>query len=82
MSELEKLHQADRERLEELQLQMRESTAEFLKRIKDLEYKLERADDKKASSSSSDSDEDKDKIKDMKKKLKQLEDDHEKCGDF
>ena len=49
---------------------MRESTAEFLKRIKDLEYKLERADDKKASSSSSDSDEDKDKIKDMKKKLK------------
>jgi hypothetical protein len=46
---------------------MRESTAEFLKKIKDLEYKLERADDKKSSSSSSssDSDDEKDKIKDL-----------------
>lgn len=58
---------------------MREISAEFMKRIKDLEFKLERAKQKeRSSSSSSSSSGDKDKVKDAKKKLKSLEEENSK----
>jgi hypothetical protein len=50
-----------------------------LKKIKKLEYELERANIKVESSSSSSDDDAKDKAKDLKKKLKNLEEEHEKC---
>lgn len=58
---------------------MREISAEFMKRIKELEFKLERAQQKeRSSSSSSSSSAEKDKVKDAKKKLKSLEEENSK----
>ena len=55
-------------------------SAEFMKRIKDLEFQLERAKQKErsSSSSSSSSSSDKDKVKDANKKLKSLEEENSK----